>query len=144
MRGRCLSQEDRRGARKLEDTYFRPSVRRNLEHQNETDYLDALRKRQIWCEGTFAAQNTRLTTRLRGSGGPLPLIRNRFEPQKNNKGYGLTPEGVFFLASHTPGGHKRALCQQLQVGPKFPFSVGQQDKCTLLQGTLPYIHKVVF
>ena len=56
MWGRCLSQDDRRGARKLEDTYFRPSVRRNLERQNEPDYLDALHKRQVWCEGTFAAQ----------------------------------------------------------------------------------------
>ena len=56
IRGRCLSRDDRRGARKLEDTYFRPSVRRNLERQNEPDYLEALRKRQVWCEGAFAAQ----------------------------------------------------------------------------------------
>lgn len=56
MRERCLSGGDRRGARKLENTYFRPSVQRDLARQNEPDYLDALRKRQIWCEGTFAAQ----------------------------------------------------------------------------------------
>lgn len=35
---------------------FHPSVWRNLERRNEPDYLDALRKRQVWCEGTFAAQ----------------------------------------------------------------------------------------
>ncbi|MDY5337949.1 MAG: transposase, partial [Intestinimonas sp.] len=29
---------------------------RHLARQNEPDDLDALRKRQIWCEGTFAAQ----------------------------------------------------------------------------------------
>ena len=37
-------------------TYFRPTVRRHLARQNKPDYLEALRKRQIWCEGTFAAQ----------------------------------------------------------------------------------------
>ena len=41
--------------------------------------------------------NARLTTRLRGSGGPLPPVRDRFEPQKNDLGHHLTPEGVFFL-----------------------------------------------
>src|SRR5699024_10451054 len=41
--------------------------------------------------------NARLTTRLRGSGGPLPPFRDRFEPQKNDLGHHLTPEGVFFL-----------------------------------------------
>ena len=56
LRAKCLSEKDKRGARKLLDTYFRPTVRKNLARQNEPDYLDALRKRQIWCEGTFAAQ----------------------------------------------------------------------------------------
>ncbi len=56
LRAKCLSEYDKRGARKLLDTYFRPAVRRNLTRQNEPEYLDALRKRQVWCEGTFAAQ----------------------------------------------------------------------------------------
>ena len=56
FREKCLSENDKRGARRLLDTYFRPTVRRHLARQNEPDYLDALRKRQIWCEGTFAAQ----------------------------------------------------------------------------------------
>lgn len=56
FREKCLSENDKRGARRLLDTYFRPTVRRHLARQNEPDYLEALRKRQIWCEGTFAAQ----------------------------------------------------------------------------------------
>ena len=56
FREKCLSGNDKHGARKLLDTYFRPTVRRHLAWQNEPDYLDALRKRQIWCEGTFATQ----------------------------------------------------------------------------------------
>lgn len=56
LRSKCLSEHDKRGARKLLDTYFRPSVRRDLARQGDPAYLDALRKRQIWCEGTFAAQ----------------------------------------------------------------------------------------
>lgn len=56
LRAKCLSERDKRGARKLLDTYFRSAVRRDLARQNEPDYLNALRKRQIWCEGTFAAR----------------------------------------------------------------------------------------
>ena len=56
-----MSENDQRGARRLLDTYFRPTVRRHLARQNEPDYLDALRKRQIWCEGTFAAQKWGIT-----------------------------------------------------------------------------------
>lgn len=56
LRERCLSENDKRGARKLEDTYFRPTVRRDLSRQEEPEYRQALKKRQIWCEGTFAIQ----------------------------------------------------------------------------------------
>ena len=45
--------------------------------------------------------NARLTTRLRGSGGPLSPFRDRFEPQKNDLGHHLTPEGVFFSAHNS-------------------------------------------
>ena len=53
---KCLSENDKRGARRLLDTYFRPTVRRHLARKNEPNYLEALRKRQVWCEGTFATQ----------------------------------------------------------------------------------------
>lgn len=56
LQAKCLSEQDRRGSRKLLDTYFRPTVRQNMAKQGTSVYLDALRKRQIWCEGTFAAQ----------------------------------------------------------------------------------------
>lgn len=56
FREKCLSENDKRSVRRLLDTYFRPTVRRHLARQNEPDYLEALRKRQIWCKGTFAAQ----------------------------------------------------------------------------------------
>lgn len=56
LRASCLSKSNKRGARKLLDSYFRPAVRRDLARQDEPEYMDALRKRQIWCEGTFAAQ----------------------------------------------------------------------------------------
>jgi len=56
MRGKCLSKQDKRGARKLEHSYFTPQRRKNLVRQNDSDYQEALKKRQVWCEGTFAAQ----------------------------------------------------------------------------------------
>ncbi len=56
MRDRCLSQTDRQGARKLMDSYFKPSVRRQMSRQGAPAYREALKLRQIWSEGTFAAQ----------------------------------------------------------------------------------------
>ena len=55
-RAKCLPENDRRGARKLEDSYFRPSVQSHLKKQNDPEYRAALLKRQIWCEGNFATQ----------------------------------------------------------------------------------------
>ena len=56
LRHKCLSETNRRGARKLEHSYFRPAVSKHLERRGEPVYREALKKRQIWCEGTFAAQ----------------------------------------------------------------------------------------
>ena len=56
LREKCLSAEDKRGARKLLDSYFKPSVQRHLSRRWEPEYREALKQRQIWCEGTFAIQ----------------------------------------------------------------------------------------
>lgn len=56
LRGQCLRENDKRGARKLLDSYFKPSVRRDLSRRGTAEYWEALKKRQIWCEGTFAIQ----------------------------------------------------------------------------------------
>ena len=56
LREKCLLENERRGARKLENSYFRPSVQRHLKKQNDPEYRAALLKRQIWREGSFAAQ----------------------------------------------------------------------------------------
>lgn len=56
LREKCLSGTDRAGARKLQDSYFKRSVQRHFSRRWEPEYREALKKRQIWCEGTFAAQ----------------------------------------------------------------------------------------
>ena len=56
LREKCLSANDRQGARKLSDSYFKPSVQLHLSRWKEPDYKQALKQRQIWCEGTFAIQ----------------------------------------------------------------------------------------
>ena len=56
LRPQCLRPEDRRGARKLEHSYFMSQRRKNLERRTQPEYREALRLRQIWCEGTFAIQ----------------------------------------------------------------------------------------
>lgn len=56
LRKKCLSANDQQGARKLSDSYFKASVQRHLSRQKEPNYRQALKERQIWCEGTFAIQ----------------------------------------------------------------------------------------
>ena len=56
LKEKCLSECRKMGARKLERSYFEPAVRQNLSRRQEPEYREALRLRQIWCEGTFAAQ----------------------------------------------------------------------------------------
>lgn len=56
VRANCLSAHDRRGGRKLEDSYFKPSVQRSRARQDTAAYREALKARQVWCEGTFSLQ----------------------------------------------------------------------------------------
>ena len=56
LREKCLSANDKQGARKLSDSYFTPSIQRHLSRRKEPDYRKALKGRQIWCEGTFSIQ----------------------------------------------------------------------------------------
>ena len=53
---RELCMTGKQHVRKVEHSYFLPSVEKNFSRQGELEYVDALRKRQIWCEGTFSAQ----------------------------------------------------------------------------------------
>ena len=56
LHDKCLSENDRRGARKVSVSYFTADRQRNLERRCSPEYREALKLRQIWCEGTFAAQ----------------------------------------------------------------------------------------
>lgn len=56
LRSKCLSEKDKRGARKIEHSYFRPERQRNMDRRQELTFREALKLRQIWCKGTFAAQ----------------------------------------------------------------------------------------
>lgn len=55
LREKCLSENGRRGARKLERGYFTPERQRHLAHRYDADYKDALKKRQFF--GRPAALN---------------------------------------------------------------------------------------
>lgn len=56
LRDKCLNETDRAGARKIQDSYFKPAVQRHFSRRWKPEYQQALKKRQVWCEGTFAAQ----------------------------------------------------------------------------------------
>ncbi len=56
LRQKCLNETDKAGARKLQDSYFKPVVQQHFSSRWQPEYREALKQRQIWCEGTFAAQ----------------------------------------------------------------------------------------
>lgn len=56
LRDKCLSTSVKKGSRKLFINYFEPVIQQNYARQSTAEYRDALRLRQIWCEGTFATQ----------------------------------------------------------------------------------------
>ena len=53
---KCLRESDKRGARKVSVSYFAADRQRNLERRREPAYREALKLRQVWCEGSFSAQ----------------------------------------------------------------------------------------
>ena len=54
MREQCMTKKG--NVRTVSHSYFLKSVRKNYARADDPAYKDALRKRQIWCEGTFAIQ----------------------------------------------------------------------------------------
>ena len=51
LREKCLNKTDKRGTRKLGHSYFREARLKNINRQHEPEYREALKLRQIWCEG---------------------------------------------------------------------------------------------
>lgn len=47
-----------------------------------------------------AQLSARFATRLRGSGGPLPLVGDRIKPETDDKTRWMTPVGVFFICQN--------------------------------------------
>ena len=56
LRDKCLHEDDKRGARKVSVSCFAADRQRNLERRREPAYREALKLRQVWCEGSFSAQ----------------------------------------------------------------------------------------
>jgi len=56
-RGRCLAPS--RKSRRIQVNIFQDIVDKHRKTNGSAEYNDALRKRQIWCEGTFAAQKAK-------------------------------------------------------------------------------------
>ena len=56
LRDKCLRESDKRGARKVSVSYFAADRQRNLKRSHEPAYREALKLRQVWCEGSFSAQ----------------------------------------------------------------------------------------
>lgn len=77
MRGSCLCDSHQEQGRRILRNYFEAAVQSGRKCRNSPEYLQALRLRQIWCEGslphkTFSQFNSCPTKRVRGSGRPLP------------------------------------------------------------------------
>ena len=54
LSSRCMTSWQR--VHTVSHSYFLPAVEKNFSKLGSAEYRGALRKRQIWCEGTFAAQ----------------------------------------------------------------------------------------
>ena len=54
FRRKCLGEGQK--VRRIERSYFAPQRQQNMLREGSAAYREALRQRQIWCEGTFAAQ----------------------------------------------------------------------------------------
>ena len=55
-KGRCLNKSLKDKARRLTRSVFEDAAQKNLSQADSPEYQQALRLRQIWCEGTFAIQ----------------------------------------------------------------------------------------
>ncbi len=53
---KCLSQSVQNRAKRLVRSVFEDAAQRNLSRSDTPEYREALKKRQVWCEGTFSAQ----------------------------------------------------------------------------------------
>ena len=56
MKDRCLNKSLKDKARRLTRSVFEDAAQKNLSQADSPEYQQALRLRQIWCEGTFAIQ----------------------------------------------------------------------------------------
>ena len=56
MKERCLNKSLKDKARRLTRSVFEDAAQKNLSQADSPEYQQALRLRQIWCEGTFAIQ----------------------------------------------------------------------------------------
>lgn len=56
LRERCILESNKRGARTLKRDFFQPAIDRNAARWDTAEHREALKQRQIWSEGTFAAQ----------------------------------------------------------------------------------------
>lgn len=56
MKERCLNKSLKDKARRLTRSVFEDASQKNLSQADSPEYRQALRLRQIWCEGTFAIQ----------------------------------------------------------------------------------------
>lgn len=56
LRQKCLNETDKAGTRKLQASYFKPVIQPHFSRRWQPENQEALKQRQIWCEGTFAAQ----------------------------------------------------------------------------------------
>ena len=84
---------------------------------------------------------TPVTARIRGSDRSLPPFGDRNQLKTNDKVYGMTPPGVFFLAIFQQTANLKqiclydsAICQQLQF-EHHPKSSGQNDHLILYSMT---------
>jgi hypothetical protein len=139
LRGQCLTPSQR--SRRIQVNIFESAFRRNHEKDGTPEHKRVLALRQIWCEGTFAAQKARHNLRrlhrrgLEAAEDHCLLSAMAVNLKRLVKGMRGTPSpycfaialslhfsSLFIVISHPKA--ISALCQQFHVVPKLIFALG--------------------
>ena len=121
---------------------------RNNPHKADMRTMEGLVRGLVFRAEARAQLSARFATRLRGSGGPLPLVGDRIKPETDDKTRWMTPVGVFFICQNEDKCHfvnstkiaqekKPGVIKALLVGLKdFLMNAGSSLAAALIQASI--------
>ena len=146
----CLNKTDKRGARKLEHSYFREARLKNINRQHEPEYREALKLRQVCChpklflpdyEGTSGKLELLVqTVHSAIDSGRRMLIFSQFVGMLQIIRKRLSREGVscLYLDGSTHPEERQRLCDRFNGGDGKVFLFDVEDVLKIRTGERGY------